>query len=226
VLAALSAGSLVAAAVDVEQMPGRDQILRRLGDLADIHPGVTALENGDFAGAAKLARGYVDRKPTDAKAHLLLILAWYGQGDDGRIGDHLDEVAVEQPALGASLRETVAGLYLRDGRLYRAGEQLAALPAERRTDQCEFLAAAIAGRQGKVDEAQGRIDKLSEKIPGNVALAVNQSRLALMAADNDGTGVPGGTHACAAGSTDLESAGREPGAGRQATRPHGRPDDG
>ena len=184
-LLAIVSSTAPAAVVDIDQIPARDQLLRQMGNLADIQPGVTALESGDYVAAARLARGYIGRNPTDSKSHLLLVLAWYGQKDDGRIDSHLAEVDGKLPALGASLRETVAGLYLRDGRLYRAGRQLESIPVPRRTDQSEFLTAAIAGRQGNVAEARSRIDKLAVKLPDNVPLAINQSRLALMATDND-----------------------------------------
>ncbi len=189
---AAGAGPAWATVVEIDQMPGRGQLLRQMGGLADIQPGVTALEDGDFAQAAKLAHGYIERTPADTRAHLLLLLAWYAQRDDGRIDSHLDEVGAQQPALGASLRETVAGIYVSDGRLYRAGVQLAAIPAPRRTDQSEFVAAAVAARQGNVKEARSRIDRLSTKLPESVPLAINQSRLALMATDYEAAAVAAG----------------------------------
>ena len=180
VIAWLPASAVV---LDVDRLPGREQLMSQAREVADFTPAVEALERGDAAGAEELARSYVAQNARDPRAHLLLVLSWYPQLKDVAIAKHLEEVDASLPDVGAALHETVAGLYLKDVRLYRATQHLSAIPPTRRSQQAVFLEAEIAARQVRLDDALRDYAQLSREAPDNSTIALNQARLALLGQD-------------------------------------------
>ncbi len=141
-----------------------------LRDVADL-PGIDAL-------AAAAAQ-----HPEDLRTLELELFALYRQGDDEAILRRLRGLEGRQASHAASLRETMAGLYLRDRRLYRAGQQLAATPAARRSPQAAFFAANIAARQRKLDEALAGLDDIARRLPGDPFVARDQAQIASLVGD-------------------------------------------
>lgn len=141
-----------------------------LRDVADL-PGIDALA----AAAAK--------HPVDLRTLELELFALYRQGDDEAILRRLGGLEGRQASHAAYLRETMAGLYLRDRRLYRAGQHLAATPAVSRSPQAAFFAANIAARQRKLDEALAGLNDLARRLPGDPFVARDQAQIASLVGD-------------------------------------------
>lgn len=142
-----------------------------LRDVADL-PGVDAL----VAAAAT--------HPDDYRTLELDLLAAYRRGDDEGILRTLRDVATRKPGDAASLHESLAGLYLRDRRLYRSGQHLAAIPAARRTAQGMFFEANIAARQRRLDEALAGLNELARRLPQDPIVARDQAQIASLVGDH------------------------------------------
>jgi tetratricopeptide (TPR) repeat protein len=114
----------------------------------------------------------------------LTLVELYEEGDDEKILQHLGHLQVKQPELAAGLHETLAGVYLRDRRLYRASQHLDAIPAARRTSQAMFLAANIAARQRRLDAALAGFNDLARTLPDDPLVARDQAQIASLLGDH------------------------------------------
>jgi tetratricopeptide (TPR) repeat protein len=184
VILLLAAVAPDAAVLDVHQLPGRDRLLAAARVEAALVPAAEALGRGDTAQAVRLAAAQVSTAPQDEHAQLLMALAWYADGADTAILKHLAELDRQFPELGAALHETLAGVYLQERRLYRASEHLDAIPASRRSDQARFMAANIAARQGRLEDAARLFDALSAGT-GTPSAVVEGSRAGLALTRHD-----------------------------------------
>lgn len=142
-----------------------------LRDVADL-PGVDAL-------AAAAAQ-----HPADLRTRELELFALYRQGDDEAILRRLRELEDGRSSHAASLHETMAGLYLRDRRLYRAGQHLDAIPMARRSPQAAFFAANVAARQRKLDEALAGLKALARDLPDDPYVARDQAQIASLVGEH------------------------------------------
>lgn len=124
------------------------------------------------------------RHPEVLRTHELELLALYRQGDDEGILRHLRGLDGQQPSMAATLRETMAGLYLRERRLYRAGQHLATIPATRRTPQVSFFEANIAARQRKLHAALAGLNDLARQLPHDPFVARDQAQIASLVGDH------------------------------------------
>lgn len=107
-----------------------------------------------------------------------LLVSMYEQGDDQGILQRLGEIAAREPTVADGLREKLAGAYLRDRRLYRATQQLDAIPAARRSDQARFMAANIAARQRRLQDSLRLLDTLGQRLPRDALVARDQAQMA------------------------------------------------
>ena len=122
--------------------------------------------------------------PPELRARELELLELYGRGDDEAILRRLRSPDVASPKLAAALHETMAGLYLRERRLYRAGQHLAAIPATLRTPQAEFFEVNIAARQRRLEVALAGLNKLARALPDDPVIARDQAQIASLLADH------------------------------------------
>lgn len=141
--------------------------LREVADLPDI--------DALAAAAAK--------HPDDVRRRELELLAMYRAGDDEGILRSIRALDAQNARVAATLRETMAGLYLRDRRLYRASQHLAGIPAPSRTAQARFLEVNIAARQRRLDAAFAGLNDLARRLPGDPLVARDQAQIASLVGD-------------------------------------------
>jgi tetratricopeptide (TPR) repeat protein len=72
----------------------------------------------------------------------------------------------------------VAGVYVKDRRLYWAQQHLDAIPPARHTDQSRYLAANIAARQQRLGDAGATLDALARRLPDDPLVARDQAQIA------------------------------------------------
>ena len=140
-------------------------------------------EVADLPDATQL-RAEASSQAADIRAHESTLAELYGQGDDEEILRRLGHLQVKQPELAAGLHETMAGVYLRDRRLYRAGQHLDAIPPARRTSQAAFLAANIAARQRRLGAALAGFNDLARTLPDDPLVARDQAQIASLLGDH------------------------------------------
>jgi len=145
--------------------------------------GATLRDVGDLPGVDALAAAAA-RHPADRRKLELELLALYRQGDDEAILRRLRDLEGRKSSQAAQLRETMAGLYLRDRRLYRSGQHLDAIPAARRSPQAAFFAANIAARQRKLDVALAGLNALALRLPDDPVVARDQAQIASLVGDH------------------------------------------
>ncbi|TXK98138.1 hypothetical protein BMR08_02775 [Methylococcaceae bacterium CS2] len=83
-------------------------------------PAVEALKKNHYSQALELAKGYAAKKPTDPKAHLLLVLGFVGAQDFKSLDIHLDELTQQIPDLADAVKFQVATYFAKQQRFYLA----------------------------------------------------------------------------------------------------------
>ncbi len=147
-------------------------------------PGAATLRDVvDLPGADEVASGAAQH-PEALRQLELELLAMFRQVDDEGVLRRLRALDAVQPVLTATLRETMAGLYLRDRRLYRAGQHLASIPPTLRTAQAAYFLANIAARQRRLDAALAGLDELARRLPGDPLVARDQAQIASLTGDH------------------------------------------
>jgi tetratricopeptide (TPR) repeat protein len=116
--------------------------------------------------------------PAEIGEQLRGLVSMYERGNDQGILRRLGEIAAREPTVADGLREKLAGAYLRDRRLYRAGQQLNAIPAARRSDRARFMAANIAARQRRLEDSLRLLDALAQRLPRDARVARDQAQIA------------------------------------------------
>lgn len=116
--------------------------------------------------------------PAPQRAQQERLLALLQQGDDAAALAHVRSLAPRQPALAATLHEALAGVYLRERRLYRATQHLDAIPAARRSDQALYLLANIAARQQRLEAALAHLEPLARRLPDDPLVARDEAQVA------------------------------------------------
>jgi tetratricopeptide (TPR) repeat protein len=106
------------------------------------------------------------------------LIALLQQGDDAAALAHVRSLGSRQPALAATLHETLAGVYVRERRLYRATLHLEAIPAARRSDQALYLLASIAARQQRLEAALTQLESLARRVPEDPLVARDEAQVA------------------------------------------------
>lgn len=119
-----------------------------LGGNLNYQPALDALRNNDFQTAVDLARGYVARTPTDANAHLLLVLGWIGLGDKAAMQIHLGELKAGRPKLFTFISHEIAIYYANQRRYYKSLHYLNGIAEDDVTGNMLRL-------RGEVQEIQG-----------------------------------------------------------------------
>lgn len=116
--------------------------------------------------------------PESRRLHEERLLALLQQGDDALALAQVRSLAPKQPALAAELHETLAGVYFRERRLFRATQHLDAIPTARRTDQSVYLAAHVAARQQRLEAAVALLDQLARRLPQDPLVARDEAQIA------------------------------------------------
>lgn len=124
--------------------------------------------------------------PQERGTQLRALLEMHGRGADECVLRRVSALDARQPALAAGLREMLAGVYLRERRLFRATQQLEAIPAKRRTDQANYLASHIALRQRRLEAAREILAGLARRRPRDVLVARDEAQLASLRGDSAG----------------------------------------
>ena len=148
--------------------------------------GVTAIIDPSALPDAATLLAATAAHPPDRRAHERTLLAMHALGADECILGHVGALDAGQPQLAAGLREMLAGLYLRERRLFRASQQLEAIPPKLRTDQAKFLLAHIALRQRRLDAAGAVLSELARRRPEDVLVARDQAQVASLRGDHAG----------------------------------------
>lgn len=123
--------------------------------------------------------------PAPRRAHEERLLALLQQGDDAGALAYVRSLARQQPSLALALHETLAGMYVRERRLYRATQHLDAVPAARRSDQALYLAASIAARQQRLDAALALLQRLAQRLPDDPLVARDEAQVASLLGRHD-----------------------------------------
>ena len=123
--------------------------------------------------------------PVPQRAHEERLLVLLQQGDDPAALTYVRTLGARQPSLAMTLNETLAGVYLRERRLYRATQHLDAIPAARRSDQALFLAASIAARQQRLDPALTLLQRLAQRLPDDPLVARSEAQVASLLGRQD-----------------------------------------
>jgi tetratricopeptide (TPR) repeat protein len=164
--ALLGLGRAVAGGViEVEAMPNRTQLLAITAADPVAGPGAKLLQQGKTAEALEFAGAKLQAAPDDESLNRLLVLTRLSRAEDELAIKQLAALAIDAPATAAVLREQLAGAYLRERRLYRAGQQLLAVPGNLRSDQLRYLEANIAARQQRLPEAYRQLEYLAKRNP-------------------------------------------------------------
>lgn len=116
--------------------------------------------------------------PPARREPLQRVLALVQRGEDVDALAHVAALAGRQPALAAELHESLAGAYLRERRLYRATQHVDAIPAARRSDQAQYLAANIAARQQRLESAMALLEALATRLPDDPLVARDEAQIA------------------------------------------------
>ncbi len=170
--------SVAGGVIDVETMPNRAQLLAATATHPIAAPGVTLLKQGKTLEAVEFADAKLRRGAEDASLHRLLLLAWLARYQDEAALQHLSRLATVDPVTAAVLREELAGAYLRERRLYRAGQQLSAVPVKLRSDQARYVEAHIAARQQRLTEAYRQLEYLAKRNPDNFPVLRDYAQIA------------------------------------------------
>lgn len=124
------------------------------------------------------------RHPVDRQRHERVVLEMHQRGADECILRYLEVLDPREPERVAALREMLAGLYLRERRLYRARQQLDGITAQRRSDQARFLAVHVAMRQRRLDSAKADLAVLARRLPGDALVARDEAQVASLLGDH------------------------------------------
>lgn len=116
--------------------------------------------------------------PAPRREHEKRLYALLQHGDDAAALAHVRALGLRQPALAATLHETLAGVYVRERRLYRATLHLEAIPAARRSDQTRYLLANIAARQQRLEAALTHLEPLARRLPDDSLVARDEAQVA------------------------------------------------
>lgn len=184
VAADAGAAAQVGAGVTSDAGAGNGAVAAAAGVTAIIDP--SALPDAATLLAATAAH------PPDRRAHERTLLAMHALGADECIQGHVGALDAGQPQLAAGLREMLAGLYLRERRLFRASQQLEAIPPKLRTDQAKFLLAHIALRQRRLDAAGAVLSELARRRPEDALVARDQAQVASLRGDHAGAAAAAG----------------------------------
>lgn len=128
----------------------------------------------------------------DRRAHERTLLAMHARGADECILGRVAALDAGQPALAAGLREMLAGLYLRERRLFRASQHLEPILPGLGTDQAKFLMAHIAMRQRRLDAAEAVLAELARRRPDVAIVARDQAQVASLRGDHAGAAAAAG----------------------------------
>lgn len=120
----------------------------------------------------------IARSPAPQRAQEERVFALLQQGDDAAALAHVRALGARQPAVAAPLHETVAGVYVRERRLYRATLHLEAIPAARRSNQARYLLANIAARQQRLEAALSYLEPLARRLPEDPLVARDEAQVA------------------------------------------------
>ena len=118
--------------------------------------------------------------PESRRLHEERLLALLQQGDDALALAQVSSLALKEPALAAELHETLAGVYFRERRLFRAAQHLDAIPAARRTDQSLYLAAHVAARQQRLEASMSLLEPLARRLPQDALVARDEAQVAAL----------------------------------------------
>lgn len=122
----------------------------------------------------------IAESPAELRAHLQRLVELLRQGDDAEALRYLRELAAREPAVASDLHERLAGMYLRERRLYRATQHLDAVPNAQRTAQARYLAAQVAARQQRLEAAIALLEWLVRRFPDDPLVARDEAQLAAL----------------------------------------------
>ncbi len=142
-----------------------------------------ALRADDFATAVKLASDRIATDQLDNRAHLLLVLAWLGQGNQAAINLHLEELQTQLPAVARAIHLELAQYYAKISRFYRVHRHLNRIPAADWPTEAYRLEAEALERQGRVEDARAAYEKLLARQPGSPGARLALARLGLLSGD-------------------------------------------
>lgn len=142
-----------------------------------------ALRADDFETAAELAGERIGADQLDNRAHLLLVLAWIGQGNQAAINLHLEELQTQLPEVARAIHLELARYYSKISRFYRVHRHLDRIPAADWPTEAYRLEADALERQGRVDDARTAYEKLLARQPGSPDARLALARLGLLSGD-------------------------------------------
>lgn len=128
-----------------------DEVFPQSG--SQFRAGVEALEDERYPEAISLGREYVRLAPNEGRAHLILVLAWYGAGEHAAIDRHLAELDARFPDIAESLSASLVRLYGRDGNAGAALKYFGRLESAARTPDLHVLAGDLHHRDNRMDRA-------------------------------------------------------------------------
>ena len=148
--------------------------------------GVEALENERYPEAIALGREYVRQEPGEGRAHLILVLAWYGQGEHQAIKRHLRELGARFPEMAQSIRASLMELYARDGDADTALAHFGKIASGARTADLYVLAGDLYHRSNRMDRAVASYASALELAPRHEGARLGLARTHLVSGDFDG----------------------------------------
>ncbi|TDT43365.1 tetratricopeptide repeat protein [Halospina denitrificans] len=143
-------------------------------------PGIEALENERYQEAISLGEEYARLAPKDERAHLILVLAWYGQGGHTAIDRHLRELDARFPDIAQSIRSSLMTLYARDGRSEAALRHFGNLQPEAKTTDLYVLAGDLHHQGNRMDLAVVNYEKALEQAPRHEGARLGLARTHLV----------------------------------------------
>ena len=138
------------------------------------------LKVSDYPKAITSAKKLVGERPADARAHLLLTLAWLGNGDEKQLGQHLKELDSVDKDTAALIRLTTARFYASDKRYYKSLSIIQDLSNPLIQTQLLKLRGDIYTKQGRTTEALETYLESYRLDPANPDTLLNLARLNLI----------------------------------------------
>ncbi|MCM0613138.1 tetratricopeptide repeat protein [Marinobacter sediminum] len=128
--------------------------------------GLEALKQDQFDVAESLGTNYVLNNPRDGRAHLILLLSWYGQERHGKIENHLRELDARLPDVSPSIRTSLGTLYLRNRDLTRAIDCLIDIPEQSRSSVAWSTIGETYLQLGEINNAEAAYRQALKKDEG------------------------------------------------------------
>ncbi|MCU7904246.1 MAG: tetratricopeptide repeat protein [Candidatus Thiodiazotropha sp. (ex Epidulcina cf. delphinae)] len=143
------------------------QITPFLAQSADYDEAIALLKRNAYAKVVDLGKQYIHNNPQDAKAHLILILGWIGQGNYPALDKHLSELNRRLPKIGATIEINLTKFYASRDNYVQALNYLPETPPDDLKLEALHLRASIYAHQGKNDKAAATYQKIVQQAPAD-----------------------------------------------------------